>query len=235
MIRTILFDFDGTLNDTWRLYLEAFRRALAAPYGRLLTDAEILALQPSAERRLFGRLLDEPGCAAAYEEFMSHYEGLHPELNDGLYVGIVEMLTELRDLGVRLGVVTGKSRPAWEVTFPYCGLDPFDVVITDDDVVDPKPAPEGLLAAIQRMDALTESTLYVGDTVLDGAAAQAAGVGFGAALWSKSAAERAEFTRVLSELKPAAVFVRPSDVVQLVRSLRQVTRRSGSAAGPSDA
>ncbi|HZS11443.1 MAG TPA: HAD-IA family hydrolase [Nitrospirales bacterium] len=226
MIRTILFDFDGTLNDTWRLYLEAFRRTLAAHYGRLLTDAEILALQPSAERRLFARILDQARHAATYAEFLSHYEALHPELNDGLYAGILEMLAELRGLGVRLGVVTGKSRPAWDVTFPSCGLDPFDVVITDDDVVDPKPAPEGLLAAIQRIDALPESTLYVGDTVLDGAAAQAASVGFGAALWSKSAAERAEFTRVLSELKPAAVFVQPGDVVKLVRSLRQVARRT---------
>ena len=44
----VLFDFDGTLIDTWRLYLESFRRSLSPHFNRLLSDAEILEYQPSA-------------------------------------------------------------------------------------------------------------------------------------------------------------------------------------------
>ena len=51
-----MLDFDGTLIDTWRLYLESFRRSLQPHFQRLLSDPEILAYQPVAERRLSGEV-----------------------------------------------------------------------------------------------------------------------------------------------------------------------------------
>lgn len=41
MIKTAIFDFDGTLADTIPLCLEAFRRAVNDLDGRVLTDKEI--------------------------------------------------------------------------------------------------------------------------------------------------------------------------------------------------
>ena len=41
MIKTAIFDFDGTLADTIPLCREAFRRAIQKLDGRILTDEEI--------------------------------------------------------------------------------------------------------------------------------------------------------------------------------------------------
>ena len=41
MIKTAIFDFDGTLADTIPLCREAFRRAVRELDGRTLTDEEI--------------------------------------------------------------------------------------------------------------------------------------------------------------------------------------------------
>lgn len=41
MIKTAIFDFDGTLADTIPLCREAFRRAIRKLDGRILTDEEI--------------------------------------------------------------------------------------------------------------------------------------------------------------------------------------------------
>lgn len=55
----MLFDFDGTLIDTWRLYLESFRRSLEPHFKRLLTDPEILEYQRIAERRLLQQIVEQ--------------------------------------------------------------------------------------------------------------------------------------------------------------------------------
>lgn len=193
MTRCVLFDFDGTLIDTWRLYLESFRRSLAPHFNRLLSDEEILDYRPSAERRLLKSVIEDGHVNRYYESFLGHYRSLHHTHNDGLYPGVADMLAGLRSGGYLLGVVTGKSRPAWDVTFAASGLPPFDVIITDDDVIQPKPHPEGLLTALKTVGVPASRAFYIGDSLLDGEAAGAAGIAFGAALWSKSGLERDRF------------------------------------------
>ena len=57
-----------------------------------------------------------------------------------------------------------------------------DLIIGSDRVKRHKPDPEGLLAAMSRLGAGPEETLFCGDTVLDAGAAQNAGTEFAAVL-----------------------------------------------------
>jgi beta-phosphoglucomutase-like phosphatase (HAD superfamily) len=75
-IRALLFDLDGTLIDTYRLYLESFRRALAPALGFAPSDEEILAHRPVAERRLLSGWLGEAAGAEAHRAFGEHYQAL---------------------------------------------------------------------------------------------------------------------------------------------------------------
>jgi pyrophosphatase PpaX len=206
-------DFDGTLIDTWRLYLESFRRSLQPHFQRLLSDPEILAYQPVAERRLLHNIVEQVSAGDYFESFLSHYRSLHETHSDGLYPGAVDMVNGLRAEGYALGIVTGKSRDAWNTTFAHSKLEPFDVVITDDDVTHPKPHPEGLLAALHAMDVEPSHATYIGDSVLDCQAAHAAKIRFGAALWSKSADEIAPFRKAVGALGDAYYFSDPSAVL----------------------
>ncbi len=209
-MRCVLFDVDGTLIDTWRLYLEAFRRSLAPHFNRLLSDAEILEYQPSAERRLLQQIIAKDHFPSYFESLLAHYRALHASHNDGLYPGVSKMLKNLRARGYRLGVITGKTRAAWDLTFAASGLAPFDVVVTDDDVTHPKPHPEGLLAALQVFPADPLEALYVGDSLLDCQAARAAGIPFMAALWSKTEQELDTFRRAVTQLGAGECLRHPS-------------------------
>ena len=210
----MLFDFDGTLIDTWRLYLESFRRSLEPHFKRLLTDPEILEYQPIAERRLLREIVEQAHFSDYFASFLSHYRSLHETPCDGLYPGTVELLNGLRAEGYVLGVVTGKSREAWTMTFGHSKLAPFDAVVTDDDVTHPKPHPEGLLAALKIMDVEPSHANYIGDSVFDCRAAHAAKIRFGAALWSKSMQEVDTFRKAIGMLGDAQYFSSPSSVFE---------------------
>ncbi|WP_251081456.1 HAD family hydrolase, partial [Frankia sp. Mgl5] len=78
---------------------------------------------------------------------------------------------------MKLGIVTGKGSNSAEISIAQLQLAPFfPVVITGDDVAEPKPHPEGILLAMKLLQAEPQTTLYVGDSDSDIKAAKAAGV-----------------------------------------------------------
>jgi pyrophosphatase PpaX len=214
---TVLFDVDGTLIDTYRLYLEAYGRALRPYMGRIPSHAEVAAQRPSSERRFLVDWLGEAEGIACHAAMCDAYEQLHRSFCEGVYDGVPEMLEALRAVAVPIGVVTGKGRRAWEVTEREMGLGPFGVVITEDDAEHPKPDPGGLLKAVTAMQADPAQTIYIGDSLTDMAAARAAGLRAGAALWPKTEPEdRERFVAALPEYNPDWTFERPADITRLL-------------------
>jgi phosphoglycolate phosphatase/pyrophosphatase PpaX len=125
------------------------------------------------------------------------------------------MLAALRSAGIPLGVVTSKGRRAWEVTTVRIDLGDFAVVVTEDDVREPKPHPEGLLAAAAALGLPPAEVAYVGDSTGDLQAGRAAGMPVGAALWPKTApGERELFLERIRPLSPEWAFDRPADVAR---------------------
>lgn len=212
-VHTLLFDVDGTLIDSYRLYLESYRRALEPVLGYAPGDAEILARRPLAERRFLQEWVGAERVGECHAAMCRHYEALHPTHAEGMYEGVREMLAHLRSAGLRLGVVTGKGRAAWETTARHLDLGDWEVVVTEDEAEHPKPHPGGLLAALAAMDAEPTTAVYVGDSLGDMEAGRAAGMRIGAALWPKTdAADRADFLDQLRDHRPDWLFERPADV-----------------------
>lgn len=217
MYKAVVWDVDGTLVSTKDLYLECYRRALAPYLRRLLSDDEILALRPHSELQILrshsGAAFDE--CTTA---FRRHYAELHATHFGGVYDGIAEVLTDVRRRGLKNGIVTGKSRSSWEITVAEIELGEFDVVIADDDVANPKPDPEGILAAVGALDVEPAHAIYVGDSPGDMEAALAAGVHPAAALWSKSDAWRERFLARTQHLSGLSLLRHPADLLGLLTS-----------------
>jgi pyrophosphatase PpaX len=213
--KAILFDLDGTLIDTFRLYVESYSRALEPFLGHAPTLEEMAARNPSSERRYLVDWLGEEQGEACHAAFRAHYAELHGALAEGIYDGVREMLAALRAAGYPLGIVTGKGRHAWEVTERELELGAWSVVVTDDDVSEPKPSPQGLLAAARALGVDPAELVYVGDSVVDLGAGRAAGMRTAAVLWPKTGEGEAErFVNRIRELSPDWVFARPADVTR---------------------
>ena len=211
----ILFDLDGTLIDTYHLYLECYRRVLEPHLGYAPTDKEIIARNPTSERKLLVDWVGEKRGDACHAEMRRLYGELYHLKSEDAYDGVSEMLSAIRSAGYPMGIVTGKSREAWHVTQIYSGLGCFDVVITDDDVHAPKPDPCGLLAAAAALGAAPADAIYIGDSTSDLQAGRNAGMRIGAALWPKTApGEKDAFLHAVEGMRPEWIFEHPSDITR---------------------
>lgn len=211
----VLLDLDGTLINTKRLYMEAYREAVLPYIGRELGRDEIMALRPRCELQFLRDVVGAERLEPCLADFHRAYEALHTEHFGGIYQGVPELLAGLRDASLRLGIVTGKSRRSWEVSLAETGLGEFDVLVFADDVAEPKPDPEGLRIALDTLGADPAGTYYLGDSITDMEAAAAAGVRPAAALWAWKPERRGEFLTGISGLD-ALTFSSPDEFLREV-------------------
>jgi hydrogenase expression/formation protein HypE len=162
-LRAVLFDFDGTLTRPGALDFPAIKREVGCPPDCFLL--EWIEALPAGTRRddaLAGLERSELAGAAASE----------PNTD------AERVVRRLRKEGLKIGVLTRNGLPAVRRALAnFCDLDAgdLDVIVTRDDGIPPKPAPDGVLHAAAAMGVTPEETLVVGDFVLDMLAGRAAG------------------------------------------------------------
>ena len=211
-IKAVIFDLDDTLISTRQLYVAAFAHALRPHKGRLLSEDELAALTPRAEDEFIHRVVGPEAAAGCLETFYGWYETLHPTHFDGVYDGVSELLATLQGHGLRIGVVTGKSRRAWEISSRHVSLPGVSCWVFGDDVGSPKPSPDGVLSALASLKVVGPEAIYIGDSTSDMAAANAAGVLPGAALWSRTGEESRVLEQTALDLGGLA-FPAPSSIM----------------------
>ena len=88
----------------------------------------------------------------------------------------------------RIAIATSKLADEYQEYFvnKYDFAKLFKVTITSADTKKHKPAPDPILAAMDKMEADPATTVYVGDTINDMKAAHAAGAKFAGALYSSA-------------------------------------------------
>ena len=209
-LTTFLFDLDGTLLDSVRLILDSYHYTTDRHGLPRRTDAEWLAGLGTPLRVQFQDSirpdLSMEQLVATYREFnLSHHDAMARA-----YPGVVEVLRQLRSRGIRFGLVTSKNQHGARLGLKLMGIEEeFEVVVGSDDVVDPKPHPEPVLKALERMRVGTGEAVYIGDSVHDMESGRAAGVRTAGVLWGP-------FTRPeLERTKPDYWLERPEQLLEL--------------------
>ncbi|HYN92343.1 MAG TPA: HAD family phosphatase [Pilimelia sp.] len=201
----MLFDMDGTLVDSEKVWDVALRE-LAAHYGGALSPAARLAMVGTSMAQSMALLHDDlgqpwrdPAVGAAWLE-----DRVVELFTAGLRwrPGARELLAEVRAAGVPTALVTSTARRLVEVALETIGRANFDVVVCGDEVAAQKPDPEPYRSAARQLGVPAAACVAVEDSPAGVASALAAGAA------------------VLAV--PAEVPLRPVAGVRLVGSLTEV-------------
>ena len=178
----VIFDLDGTVVDSVELIITSFQHAVREVLGLEFTPEETIKGVGKPLREQMVAI--DPGHAdelvRSYREF-NHRE--HDQLLR-LYDGIQLLLVRLREAGVKLGLVTSKSRPTTQMAFDLTGIeDLFQETVCAEDTPRNKPLPDPILLCLERLGVPARRSAYVGDSPFDVQAANAAGVDSVAVTW----------------------------------------------------
>ena len=174
-LRAVLFDWDGTLLDSYTAGEEAFRK-MFLELGVEFTHEEFsTAYSPDWYETYRALGLAEKRWAEADRLWRKFYADHAP----GLVAGAQRVLIELRAQTLKLGLITtGHRSRVREELLRLNLVEMFDVVICGDDCEHVKPNPEGIERALAALALSPDQALYVGDAPEDLAMARSAGLRF---------------------------------------------------------
>ena len=176
--RGVVFDMDGVIFDTERLYWEAEREMLGRR-GLAFTDAlaaKIMGLPGLAAMELLVEQLDLPDAPQAlYDEALALFLAKLPaQLR--FMPGFEDLLGAVERAGLPRAVATSTARDlAGTMLRQLAVFDRFAFVLTRDDVARGKPDPEVYVLAAARLGLLPAETVAIEDSFNGVTAAVAAG------------------------------------------------------------
>lgn len=212
-ITTIIWDMDGTLLDTLQDLCNSVNHALRVHNMPERTLAEIRTFVGNGVAKLVARAVPagtpDDVTATVLATFKAHYM-LHCQDNTCLYPGIADTLQALHAQGYRMAVVSNKLQAGVDELHKAWFSDTLEVAIGETPDVARKPAPDMVFRALKELGVPASSAVYVGDSEVDFATAQNAGLPCISVLWGFR-------DRDLLESVGATTFVeRPEEILDLV-------------------
>jgi phosphoglycolate phosphatase/pyrophosphatase PpaX len=184
-LKAIIFDLDGTLANTLPLCIAAFRKAIEPHIKRSITDEEIIAtFGPSEEGTIMALAPDyyEQGVA----DYLAHYTSLH-HMCSTPFDGIIPLLKQLKEKGIRTAMVTGKGRKSALVSLKKFELLPYFELL-ETGIPEGPSKPQGIKAILKTWSDLDKSeVIYIGDAPSDVTACREAGISIIGAAWAETA------------------------------------------------
>lgn len=192
----IIFDLDGTILNTLEDLHGSIQHALTLSSFPTRSLEEVRSFVGNGIRRLVERSVPDSCCSEeseqVYLDFMAHYR-IHCADHTRPYEGITEVLRRLRSSGCQTAVVSNKADSAagklCQTYFP----DLFDFVLGEREGLPGKPDPTPIHLVLKELGVSKEKAIYIGDSEVDIATAENAGIdafyvdwGFRSAAWLKA-------------------------------------------------
>jgi hydrogenase expression/formation protein HypE len=162
-ISAVLFDFDGTLTKPDALDFSVIKKTIGCP-------EEIPALE-------FIESISNPQKKAEAFKELNLFESRAADDSEP-NPGAEKLIQTIHSMNLPMGIITRNNIDSVKKAlnnFSGIDLDDFDIVITRDYPVKPKPSPEGILLAARKLKIEPRHILMVGDFVFDIDAGRSAG------------------------------------------------------------
>ncbi len=174
-----IFDLDGTILDTLEDLTNAVNHTLIK-YGRpTRSPAEIRSYLGNGVVKLiecaFANPVDANILSSAVAEYRAYY-GEHADIKTKPYDGVKEMLSYLRERGIKTAVLSNKpDAPTKALCKRYFG-DLFDCTAGEKEGIPRKPAPDGVYPILDLFGLTPSDAVFIGDSEVDIATAKNAGM-----------------------------------------------------------
>lgn len=173
-LQAILFDLDGTLLDTREFMYQAFEYTFQQYNLPVVPRDSLTALVGGSLESIYEHIVPSHNCHELCDTHRSFQE-MHLHLSV-LYPNVETTLAALQKQGIRLAVVTTRSKRTSVRTLENAGIvQYFDVVVSGEDVTKLKPDPEPLRYALSKLCIGPAQAVMVGDTAADILAGKRAG------------------------------------------------------------
>lgn len=181
-----VFDMDGTILDTLE-DLQDSLNVILEKYGfQARTLEEVRRFVGNGILRLIEQAVPA-GCSRdeiekVYQDFLLYYQE-HSARKTRPYDGIVKLLSDLKEKGLKLAVVSNKADAAVQdlcVRY-FNGL--FDMAVGERKGMEKKPAPDMVKLVLDTLQVPKEEAVYIGDSEVDVATAKNSGLHLCAVDW----------------------------------------------------
>jgi len=189
MLQAVIFDFDGVITDSEVLHLRSFNNVLGQ-YGIEITKKDYYKkylgssdLDCFRQLRSEGKLnLDDEEIENLIKRKNEDFEKL-ARTEGRLIAGVKDFLQKLKQNNITMAICSGSLLTEIMLILEEAGLQTFfDVIVSAEQVRTGKPAPEGFLLALQKLNkkspepVLAEHCIVIEDSYWGLEAARAAGM-----------------------------------------------------------
>jgi len=186
--KAIIWDLDGTILDTLEDLKDAVNYALRENGFPERSLAEVRQFVGNGILKLINRSLpevvSEEDVENTYNIFTSYYKD-HCADNTKPYDGIIELIRNLKTLGIKNAVVSNKADYAVTELCEHYFMGLFDVHIgeMENKGIRKKPAPDMVELALQKLGVDKNDAVYIGDSDVDIVTAKNSGLDSIAVTW----------------------------------------------------
>ena len=168
-IKAIIFDLDGVIFDTERLYLEIWKE-IFEKYGYKLEDEVYFSVMGKGRKRVKEIYIEKFGRGLKIDEM---YIKKDERLNDRIYSdenllkkGILEILLFLQVNNYKIGLATSAKRDRVErMLNDYNIYKFFDVIVTGEEIKNSKPSPDIYLKVMDKLIVKANNCLVIEDSL----------------------------------------------------------------------
>lgn len=165
--KAVVFDFDGTLSNSFPLVAGKITEAIAMFRKEELTEEENNSIYGPTEEGIILKLIKDKGEAKeCFLRYLDLYNEYHEELLPDFIPGIRELLEELNKRNIPVYLLTGRSKESTMITLTkFNAFKYFKAIYTGGLYGEVKEELLNELASIHHYN--KEDLIYIGDSLHD--------------------------------------------------------------------
>lgn len=165
--KAVVFDFDGTLSNSFPLVARKITEAIAMFRKEELTEEENNSIYGPTEEGIILKLIKDKGTAKeCFLRYLDLYNEYHEELLPDFIPGIRELLEELNKRNIPVFLLTGRSKESTMITLTkFNAFKYFKAIYTGGLYGEVKEELLNELASIHHYN--KEDLVYIGDSLHD--------------------------------------------------------------------